>query len=148
MLTAWDDDVIYSTYVILQQTTLATYYNNQSPIVNLRQTAEMLIESGPRKTNMDGSQDSSRKEDYRRCRTGHEIHLEIEDVLYKKAIVLFLPSLLNSLQLARLPILEAGQSCILGNLHCSDLGNPVRWAILCAGQSSEGHKSFHTQSFT
>ena len=48
--TAWDDDVIYSTYAILQQMTLATYYNNQSRIVNLRRTAEMLIESGPRKT--------------------------------------------------------------------------------------------------
>ena len=46
--TAWDDDVIYSTYAILQQTTLATYYNNQSHIVNLRRTAEMLIGSGPR----------------------------------------------------------------------------------------------------
>ena len=39
---------------------------------------------GQEKTNMDGSQDSSRKEDYRRCRTGHEIHLEIEDDLYKE----------------------------------------------------------------
>ena len=36
---------------------------------------------------MDGSQDSSRKEDYRRCRTGHEIHLEIEDDLYKKIYI-------------------------------------------------------------
>ena len=51
-LTAWDDDVIYSTYAILQQTTLATYYNNQSRIVNLRRTAEMLIGNRPRKMRM------------------------------------------------------------------------------------------------
>ena len=26
------------------------------------------------------------RKDYRRCRTGHEIHLEIEDDLYKKKV--------------------------------------------------------------
>ena len=48
-------------------------------MINLRRIAETLIGLG--QATMDGPQDSGRQEDNR---TGHEIHLEIEDDLYNK----------------------------------------------------------------
>ena len=50
-LEKWLYDVIQWSH-ILYYATLATYYNNQSRIVNLRRTAEMLIGNRPRKMRM------------------------------------------------------------------------------------------------